>query len=36
MNYMYSWSGVQEYIKREGKNPLLEIKNELFGVMDKI
>ncbi|HNB81550.1 MAG TPA: class I SAM-dependent methyltransferase [Chitinophagaceae bacterium] len=22
MNYMFSWSGVQEYMKREGKNPL--------------
>jgi SAM-dependent methyltransferase len=32
MNYMYSWSGVQEYIKREGKNPLLDIKNELLAV----
>jgi ubiquinone/menaquinone biosynthesis C-methylase UbiE len=29
MNYMYSWSGVQAYIKQEGKNPLLAIEKDL-------
>ena len=29
MHYMYSWSGVQEYIKREGTNPLLSIEGQL-------
>lgn len=29
MNYMYSWSGTQEYIRVHQKNPLLQIKNDL-------
>lgn len=32
MNYMFSWSGVQEYIKQNGKNPILEIENQLLDV----